>query len=171
MAALLVLAGCYKGGGAHAWPVQGGEPHSWVGAVSDKPLALRVFIPPNVTTKSPLSVVFYLQNLAAPRVGTERDASILQDFREAGYLVVAVDYAKSTNARIPFINRDLGKLRDDVRAKKLLGEFNVDMAHVFIRAGGLSFEARRGVLSRRRADIGDGYHLSVEAEASGGRGD
>ena len=69
-------------------------------------------------------------------MGTESDASILHDLRDAGHLVVTLDYARHTNARMPFINRDLGKLRDDIRAKKLLGEFNVDMAHVFIVPAG-----------------------------------
>jgi len=89
-----------------------------------------------VATNLPLPVVFYLQNLAAPRAGTESDAAILQDFRDSGYLVVTVDFASHANSRVPFINRDLGKLRDDVLAKTLLGDFKVDMAHVFIVPGG-----------------------------------
>jgi hypothetical protein len=80
--------------------------------------------------------VFYLQNLATPRAGTESDASILRGFHDTGYLVVTVDFAGHTNARMPFINRDLSKLRDDIYAKKLLGDFNVDMAHVFIVPAG-----------------------------------
>ena len=120
----------------HPQPLQGGERRSWQGVVSAEPLALTVFQPTGVATNSPLPVVFYLQGLAAPRVGTENDASIVRDFHNAGYLVVTVDFGGRTNARMPFINRDLGKLRDDVRAKKLLGGFNVDMAHVFIVPAG-----------------------------------
>ena len=83
-----------------------------------------------------LPVIVYLQNLAAPRTGTEADKSILRDFFGAGYLVVVLDFSGRTNARVPFINRDLGKLRDDIRAKKFLGEYPVDNAHVFIVPAG-----------------------------------
>src|SRR5215210_281113 len=103
----------------------------WQGTLSHEPIALTVSVPESQATNA-LPVIFYLKNLASPRIGTESDSSILKDFRAAGYLVVTVDCAGNTNARMPFINRDLGKLRDDVRAKKLLSEFNVDMAHIFI---------------------------------------
>ena len=136
LVSLLFLAACCTGGETHPQPLQGGEQRTWTAAVSDVPIHLTVFRPATTTTNSPLPVVFYLQNLAAPRVGTESDASILRDLHETGYLVVMVDYAKATNARMPFINRDLGKLRDDIRAKKLLGDFNVDIAHVFIVPAG-----------------------------------
>jgi len=96
---------------------------------------LTISHPIGAATNS-LPVVLYLKNLAAPRVGTERDANILRDFRKAGYLVVTIDFTKAANARMPFINRDLGKLRDDIRAKKFLGDLNVDMAHVFIVPAG-----------------------------------
>ena len=132
IAFLLACGGCCSVGETHPQPLQGGEPRSWQGAVSDEPLTLTLVRPVGVATNTPLPVVLYLQNLAAPRVGTESDASIVRDLRAEGYLVVTVDFAKRTNARMPFINRDLGKLRDDVLAKKLLGDFNVDMAHVFI---------------------------------------
>lgn len=78
------------------------------------------------------SVVIYLRNLAAFRVGTESDETILSDLRNAGHLVVTLDFANHTNARVPFINRDLGKLRDDIRAKKFLGEHKLDDTHIFI---------------------------------------
>lgn len=83
-----------------------------------------------------LPVIIYLQNLAAPRTGTEADKTILRDFSSAGYLAVTLDFAGRTNARVPFINSDLGKLRDDIRAKKFLGEYPVDDAHVFIVPAG-----------------------------------
>lgn len=65
-------------------------------------------------------------------MGTEADTAILQDFINAGYLVAGLDFSGRTNARVPFISRDLGKLRDDIRAGKFLGEYRVDDAHVFI---------------------------------------
>jgi len=79
-----------------------------------------------------MPVVLYLKNLAATRVGTESDESILADFRAQNYLVVTLDYAHQSEARVPFLNRDLGKLRDDVRAGKILAAYPVDAAHVYI---------------------------------------
>lgn len=136
LVALLVLGGCCTRQKTHAQSLPGGEQRTWGPAISGELLRLTVFRPANIATNSPLPVVFYLQNLAAPRMGTEPDANILRDFHDAGYLLVTVDYTKATNARMPFVNRDLGKLRDDIRAKKLLGDFNMDMAHVFIVPAG-----------------------------------
>jgi len=87
---------------------------------------------PAVQSANPLPTVLYLKCLAAVRVGTESDESILGDFHAAGYLVVALDFASHTNARVPFLNRNLSKLRDDIRAKKFLGEYKLDDAHIFI---------------------------------------
>lgn len=128
-AALLALVGCctftqhYK---------HSGKRLGWQGASRSEPLTLRLYQPTNTRSNALLPVVFYLYNLASSRAGWESDAHIVRSLQAEGYLVVTVDFAKHTNARVPFINRDLGKLRDDVRAKKLLGEFKVDMAHVFI---------------------------------------
>ncbi len=99
-------------------------------------LALEIFEPGGVPTNRARPAVFYLRNLAAPRVGTESDDAILHDFRAEGFLVVAVDFARRPQARAPFLNRTLGKLRDDLRAKKLLGEYKLDDAHLFIVPAG-----------------------------------
>ena len=104
----------------------------WQGVASDKPLGLEIFEPPGAQTNSTLPVVFYLKNLSAPRVGTESDDSILRDLRAEGFLVATLDFAKNPKARVPFLNRDLGKLRDDVRAKKILAQYKLDDAHIFI---------------------------------------
>jgi hypothetical protein len=74
----------------------------------------------------------YLKNLAAPRIGTESDDAILHDFHTNGYLVVTLDFAHQPKARVPFINRDLGKLRDDLHTKAFLSQYVVDPAHIFI---------------------------------------
>jgi hypothetical protein len=102
----------------------------------DQPIRYTVLTPSRVAANTPVPVVFYIQRLASPRAGTESDADILRALRADGYLVVTLDYAARKRARLPWLNRDLGKLRDDVRAKKLLGEFKVDMAHVFIVPAG-----------------------------------
>ncbi|HEU6447268.1 MAG TPA: hypothetical protein VFV23_02370 [Verrucomicrobiae bacterium] len=79
-----------------------------------------------------LPVIFYLENLAAPRTGTEPDDAIISNFVKEGYLVAELDFAGRTNARVPFINRDLGKLRDDIRYNKFLTNYKLDDAHIFI---------------------------------------
>lgn len=83
-------------------------------------------------SSSVLPTIVYLKRLASPRVGTASDESILAEFHKAGYLVVTLDFASHTNARVPFLNRDLGKLRDDIRAKQFLAEYKLDDAQIFI---------------------------------------
>ncbi len=102
----------------------------WQSSEPGRAVEFTVQAPGGGQTNPP--TVVYLKRLASPRVGTESDASILADFRAAGYLVVELDFANHTNARVPFLNRDLGKLRDDIRAKKFLGEYKLDEAHIFI---------------------------------------
>lgn len=97
-----------------------------------------------------LPVVFYLANLAAPRVGTEADESILRDLREAGHLVVVLDYATHPNSVNPAIYPDLIRLREDVRAKRLLADRNVDAARIFIVPAGCRL--RRDVVFYRDAN-------------------
>jgi hypothetical protein len=103
----------------------------WQSVVSGAALEFVVSGPSQKITNA-LPVVIYLKNLASARVGTEANDTILQEFRANGYLVVTLDFANHTNARVPFINLDLGKLRDDIRAKKFLGEYKLDEAHIFI---------------------------------------
>lgn len=104
----------------------------WQSSEPGKAVEFTVHIPSGRGTTNPPPTVVYLKRLASPRVGTESDATILADFRAAGYLVVELDFANHTNARVPFINRDLGKLRDDIRAQKFLGEYKLDDARIFI---------------------------------------
>ena len=104
----------------------------WPSAVTGRALNLKVFEPTTKAGGAPLPVIVYLKNLASPCIGTESDESILRDFRAAGELVAILDYNHATNARVPFINRDLGKLRDDFRDKKILTQYKVDDAHIFI---------------------------------------
>jgi hypothetical protein len=104
----------------------------WSSIVTGRPLELTVLEPSKSDTNQLLPVIIYLKNLAAPRIGMEGDKTILDDFRAAGNLVAVLDYAHSTNACVPFINRDLGKLRDDFRAKKILSQYKLDPAHIYI---------------------------------------
>ena len=106
--------------------------NKWQSVVTGSQLELTILEPTTQASEKPLPVVVYLKNLAAPRVGTDGDEPIIRDLRDAGNLVVMLDYAHQTNARVPFINRDLGKLRDDFRAKKILPQHKLDDAHIFI---------------------------------------
>jgi hypothetical protein len=85
---------------------------------------------------APVPLVIYLKDLASTRVGTEPDKPILADLRAAGNLVAVLDYAHDAKARVPFLNRDLGKLRDDIRAHTFLPDYKIDDAHVFIVPAG-----------------------------------
>jgi hypothetical protein len=104
----------------------------WPSVVTGRELNFTVPPPPLTRSNALLPVVIYLKNLASPRVGTESDEAILKDFSAANFIVAVLDYDHATNARAPFLNRDLGKLRDDFRAKKILAQFPGDAAHVFI---------------------------------------
>ncbi len=107
---------------------------SWTSLVTSNNLTLELLAP--AVANDPQPLVIYLKNLAAPRVGTESDDAILKDFTAAGYLVAVLDYAHDSRACVPFINRDLGKLRDDIRYKKLLAGQHLDAAHIFIVPAG-----------------------------------
>ena len=104
----------------------------WPSLVTSNTLQLKILEPALSPANAALPVVIYLQNLAAPRTGTESDEAILKDLHAENYLVVTLDYAKKPRACVPFINRDLGKLRDDLRAKKILAQYKFDPAHIFI---------------------------------------
>jgi len=105
---------------------------SWASVVAGGELAVTLLKPTTAPASNAAPVVIYLKNLAAPRVGTEPDAPILRDLRAAGHLVAVLDYAGQTNARVPFLNRDLGKLRADLRARIFLADHRLDEAHVFV---------------------------------------
>ena len=105
---------------------------TWPSIVMGKALTMTILEPKTVRGSNAFPVVVYLKNLASRRVGTEKDETIIQDFQSQGCLVVTLDFANHTNACVPFINRDLGKLRDDIRAKKFLIEYKLDDAHIFI---------------------------------------
>ena len=110
----------------------------WTGATAGREYGMDVFEPAGLPAgnTSPLPVAFYLKNLPAPRLGTVPDEVLIGDLRANGLLVVVIDFANDPQARVPWINRDLGKLRDDVRAKKLLGGRAIDAAHVYIVPAG-----------------------------------
>jgi hypothetical protein len=123
-------------------PVWASEPATakslWTSLAVGQTLDVQIFEPKKHPTsaKTPFAVVLYLKNLAAPRVGTESDDAIISDFLQAEYLVVSLDFKNSPRARVPHVNRDLGKLRDDIRARTFLKQYKIDNAHVYIVPSG-----------------------------------
>jgi hypothetical protein len=109
---------------------------TWSSAATKQPIKMEVLKPQNVSSANPLPVIVYLENLAAPRVGTDSDDAIVHDFLSEGFLVVKLDYAHKPEARLPFINRDCLELRDQVLHKKLLPGIELDPAHIFIVPSG-----------------------------------
>lgn len=111
---------------------------TWTSPVTGQALTLELLpaLDPAPPAKRPL--VLYLLNLAAPRVGTASDTTILHELRAAGFSVVTIDYAKHPRARMPWINRDLGRLRDELRARTFPIELDrpVDPARIFIVPAG-----------------------------------
>jgi hypothetical protein len=80
--------------------------------------------------------VLYLLNLAAPRVGTDTDEAIVQDLLTQGCRVITVDFAGHPQAKFPALNRDLAKLRDDIRAHQFPLPIKIDQTHVYIVPSG-----------------------------------
>ncbi len=110
---------------------------TWSSPATGAELALELLEPePAVPAEAGPPVVLYLANLAAPRVGTEPDESILRDLRAAGHLVVVIDYARHPRSVLPGLCADLVRLREDLRAKRLLGDRKIDEARVFIVPAG-----------------------------------
>lgn len=109
--------------------------NSWHSVATGRNLALSV-LPPQAPGTHRLPVVIYLQNLAAPRVGTDSDEAIISDFLKEGFLVVTLDYAKDAKARVPFINRDFAELRSQIHRKQFLQNYPFDPTKIFIVPGG-----------------------------------
>ena len=109
---------------------------TWTSAVTKKPLNITLREPKTLKRNVPATLIVYLDNLATPRVGTESNEVIVNDFLSAGYLVATVNFAHHPQARVPLLNRDLGKLRNDIRDRKFLDQYLIDNAHIyFVPAG------------------------------------
>jgi BD-FAE len=108
----------------------------WQSPVTGKALKLTLLKPEGFQSNQPLPMIIYLENLAVPRIGTDSDRAIIRDFRTRGYLVAVLDYARNPLARVPFLNRDLYQLRDDLFRGRFLTRFKTDPAHIFIVPSG-----------------------------------
>ena len=116
---------------------------SWHSAVAGRALPVKLLTPDSGSSNAAAPLVIYLKNLSAPRIGTEPDETILRDLRREGYQIAILDFEKQPEARVPLINRDLGKLRDDLRAKQFPSARKLDDAHCYIIPEG--YRLRRNV--------------------------
>jgi hypothetical protein len=119
----------------HAQPTSA-QDGQWSSTATGETLNMHVLEPKGFQTNTSSPLIVYLENLAAPRIGTDSDDAIIHDFLNKGYLVVTLDYAGNAKARMPFINNDLFEIRNEVSKKKFLPGFQIDPAHVFIIPSG-----------------------------------
>ncbi len=99
-------------------------------------LPLSLLRPADLPAEGPLPTIFYLRNLASPRAGREPDAPILRSFLEAGCQVFTIDFGSHASARVPALNRELGRLRDEVHAGRLLKDARIDPARLYLVPAG-----------------------------------
>ncbi|MFT3870200.1 MAG: hypothetical protein QM715_17260 [Nibricoccus sp.] len=112
---------------------------TWTSAITGKELPLTVHVPARPADKteaSALPTVLYLQNLAAPRAGTDSDDAIVSDLLAQGCQVVAIDFGRDPKTRLPALNLDLAKLRDDIRVGKFSVPIAIDQSRVYIVPSG-----------------------------------
>lgn len=113
------------------------EAIAWSSTLDIPERAIRLLPPRDALAESaPAPLVFYLQNLAAPRIGAESDDTLIAELRASGHFVAVLDYEQHPDARTPWLNRDLGKLRDDLRARKLLADQPIDHTRVYVVPSG-----------------------------------
>lgn len=94
-------------------------------------LPIEILEPEPATGPRP-PVAVYLTGLAAPRHGTEDDATLVDELRRRGHLVVHVDFLHRPDSRVPALHRDLAKLRDDIHERSLLGDRTIDGGRVYL---------------------------------------
>ena len=95
-------------------------------------LPLTIQRPEGVAPEALLPTVVYLRHLASPRIGRESDDAILRSFLVSGCQVVCIDFAFAPTARVPALNRELGRLRDEFHAGRLLKEAHIDPARLYL---------------------------------------
>lgn len=117
-------------------PSASAQNSEWPSLIAKESLKMSVFKPKGFSTNQASPLIIYLKNLAAPRIGTDDDDTIIHDFLNDGYLVVTLDYAHHSKACVPFINRDLGELRNQVLHKTFLPGFEIDPTQVFLVPSG-----------------------------------
>jgi hypothetical protein len=126
----LVIASLFFSTAGFAAPV------TWRSATLETDITLKISAPDSSAKNEFKPLVIYLAHLAAPRVGTENDETILADFQTAGYWVAVLDYAHHPKARMPELAPDLVALRSQLQSKKILSDQTIDLTHVFIVPSG-----------------------------------
>lgn len=111
-------------------------PTTWRSVALEREIAVELMEPPAAATAKPGPLVVYLKGLAAPRVGTESDETILADIRAQGFLVATLDYRGDARARWPHLNRDLAALRTKLNRREWLADRKIDLAHIYIVPAG-----------------------------------
>ena len=109
---------------------------TWTSPAIGTELPLTVLEPTTTDHPAAPATVIYLLNLAAPRVGTESDETIIAALRAEGHLVVTLDYAHHPRSRPPWINPDLAALWRQVDRKTFLDGRPLDRFHTFIIPSG-----------------------------------
>ena len=79
----------------------------------DREMSVQVVMPAG-TADTTRDLVIYLKGLAEPRVGQVPDATLIDEFTNAGLGVLALDYRGAAKAASPWINADLLNLRREV---------------------------------------------------------
>ncbi len=136
-------------GVAGAWPDLARAVGSWhsLALEADLRVELSEPLPAPATAPTMQPLVIYLQGLAAPRVGTESDETIIADFRAQGFLVATLDYRGDVRAHWPQLNRDLAALRAQLHRREWLGDRALDPARIFIVPAG--YRLKRDVVFAR----------------------
>src|SRR4051812_10440912 len=102
------------------------QEQTWSSLATGQSLKMAVLKPDGFNSNQPTPLIVYVENLAAPRIGTDSDEAIIHDFLKNGNLVITLDYAHHAEARVPFINRDFAALRDQVLHKTFLPGIQID---------------------------------------------
>jgi hypothetical protein len=110
--------------------------NEWLSPVTGKTLGMKVLEPKGFQAAQPSPLIIYLENLAAPRVGTDSDDAIIHDFLDKGYVMVTLDYKHNSKACVPFINADILEMRKQVLGKKFISGLEIDPSHVFVVPSG-----------------------------------
>ena len=95
----------------------------WISSATGSAINATV-IEPNPVVSTPALIV-YLKNLNCERVGQESDAAIIASFTTNGYRVVMLDYTNHVNARSPFLNADVLKIRNEIGATTFPGSIGL----------------------------------------------
>lgn len=109
---------------------------TWPSIATGRDLPVVLLEPTAPASAGPVPLVVYLRGLAAPRLGTEGDASILRDFRAQGFLVALLDYGGDPRGRWPHLNRDLAALRAQLHRREFLGDRPIDPSRIHLVPAG-----------------------------------